>query len=89
MSRWAEYVQAVQVLARARAEVLHAPGRAEWLKQALTSSDGLQRSAGLEFLTTFPDEVPALLDQLFPLAISHSTGCCAGPEGAAWLMKDG
>ncbi|GAA1672664.1 hypothetical protein GCM10009765_22510 [Fodinicola feengrottensis] len=63
--------------ALARAEVLHAPGRAEWLKQALTSSDGLQCSVGLEFLTTFPDEVPALLDQLFPLAISHSTGPAA------------
>jgi hypothetical protein len=77
VSQWAEYVQAVRVLARARAVVLHAPGRAEWLRRALTSSDGWERSAGLEFLTTFPDDVPALLDQLFPLAISHKTGPAA------------
>ncbi|TCO59424.1 hypothetical protein [Actinocrispum wychmicini] len=77
MSQWTEYVQAVRLLARARAAVLHTPERAEWLSQALTSSDGWERSAGLEFLITFPDDLPALLDQLFPLAISHKTGPAA------------
>lgn len=67
---WAAVVAAEQQAASARAEFYHnAESRHDVLAAGLHGSRWEQRSA-LTFLECFPDDVPALLDQVIDLATS-------------------
>ncbi|MEU4335514.1 hypothetical protein AB0F59_12860 [Micromonospora lupini] len=71
MEEWRALVAAEQKVARCRAEVNQLPSRADLLAKALSSSSAWDRSAALEFLRLFPEDVPKLLDLLVDLSLSH------------------
>ncbi|MFD8915335.1 hypothetical protein [Streptomyces sp. NPDC059575] len=63
-------VTAEQEVARRRAEVNQLPSRVDFLTKALSSSSAWDRSAALDFLRLFPEDVPKLLDLLVDLSLS-------------------
>lgn len=70
MGEWRALVAAEQEVARYRAEVNQLPSRVDLLAKALSSSSAWDRSAALEFLHLFPEDVPKLLDLLVGLSLS-------------------
>lgn len=70
MEEWRALVAAEREVARCRAEVNQLPSRVELLAKALSSSSAWDRSAALDFLHLFPEDVPKLLDLLVDLSLS-------------------
>ncbi|NEB09605.1 hypothetical protein G3I32_12135 [Streptomyces coelicoflavus] len=70
MEEWRALVVAEQEVARCRAEVNRLPSREELLTKALSSSSAWDRSAALDFLYLFPEDIPNLLDLLVDLSLS-------------------
>ncbi|MFF3768138.1 hypothetical protein ACFYYR_29210 [Streptomyces sp. NPDC001922] len=61
---------AEQEVARCRAEVNQLPSRVALLAKVLSSGSAWDRSASLEFLRLFPEDVQQLLDLLVDLSLS-------------------
>ncbi|MBC2878335.1 MULTISPECIES: hypothetical protein [Streptomyces] len=72
MEEWRALVAAEQEVARCRAEVNQLPSRVDLLAKALSSGSAWDRSAALDFLHLFPEDVPKLLGLL--IDVSMSTG---------------
>ncbi|MFJ3540046.1 hypothetical protein ACIPQA_31860 [Streptomyces sp. NPDC090109] len=70
MDEWRALVAAEREVARRRAEVNQLSSRVELLAEALSSSSAWDRSAALDFLHIFPEDVPKLLDLLIDLSLS-------------------
>ncbi|MFE4868104.1 hypothetical protein [Streptomyces sp. NPDC056682] len=70
MEEWRALVAAEQEVTRCRAEVNQLPSRVDLLARALSSSSAWDRSAALNFLHLFPEDVPKLLDLLVDLSLS-------------------
>ncbi|WP_208036360.1 hypothetical protein [Streptomyces cyanogenus] len=70
IAEWRALVAAEQEVARCRAEVNQLPSRVDLLAKALSSSSAWDRSAALDFLRLFPEEVPKLLNLLVDLSLS-------------------
>ncbi|RSS83975.1 hypothetical protein [Streptomyces sp. WAC06614] len=70
MEEWRALVAAEREVAQCRAEVNQLPSRVELLAKALSSSSAWDRSAALDFLHLFPEDVPKLLDLLVDLSLS-------------------
>ncbi|WP_435131098.1 hypothetical protein [Actinacidiphila sp. bgisy144] len=80
MKEWRALVAAEQVVARCRADVNQLPSRVDLLAKALSSSSAWDRSAALDFLHLFPEDVPELIDLLIDLSLS--TGWALPARGA-------
>ncbi|WP_432127455.1 hypothetical protein [Streptomyces sp. bgisy082] len=70
MEEWRALVAAEQEVARCRAVVNQLPSRVDLLAKAITSSSAWDRSAALDFLHLFPEDVSKLLDLLVGLSLS-------------------
>jgi hypothetical protein len=86
---WRAYVEARREAHRRRADFHdRARDRTGILRAALTAGAGpWQRGAALDFLTGLPDDVPALLDDLVDLSLSHGWAL-ACRRAIAGLPKD-
>jgi len=82
---WDAVVAAGQELARCRAEFYrHAESRTETIAWAL-GRGSWDRSVALEFLAALPDDVPAVLDRLIDLSLSHAwAGAAREAIAPAW-----
>ncbi|MFF4331333.1 hypothetical protein ACFYZT_33135 [Streptomyces sp. NPDC001591] len=70
MRQWISLVAIEQEAARCRAELNQLPSRVHLLAKALSSSSSWDRSAALNFLRIFPEDVPILLNLLVDLSLS-------------------
>lgn len=70
MDEWRSLVELEQEVARRRAEVNRLPSRPEILTEALLDGSVWDRSAALEFLREFPEDVPRLLEILVDTSLS-------------------
>jgi len=71
---WQSLIAAEQEVAKRRAAIYGLPQRAGLLEKAITGGSAWDKSVALRFMRGFPEDTPALLDQLVDLALSGGWG---------------
>lgn len=82
---WQELLAAEREVARCRAALRRSPGRDEVLRAALRDPMPAGRQAALDYLRSFPDEVPGVLEDVVDLSVS--LGWAKHTRDALWAAR--